>query len=853
MRKFKMTTNKIYGVKRAFGNGLVSARTRTLLLACILPVSTLLYAASATPAQRASSKNGHAGLNKGAAGATTAGASNLNGQAGFAHDVLPMLQKYCVSCHTGKSAQAGIDLAHYKNVDGVLKDRDNWDRVAQAIGSSHMPPTGLPAPTKAQRDTLVNWVQATTSAADCKLNDPGHVTLRRLNRAEYNNTVRDLCGVDVHPADAFPNDDVGYGFDNIGDVLSISPLLMEKYVNAAEQVAHAAFENPDNFIKPESFTSTRLNYINQSSNVGDHASLYTTNSEAGADYVFPKNGDYMLRAVAWQDKAGPEAAKMELRLDGKPLTKFDVPNGARDPKPYQMRVTVPAGQHRLSAVFLNDFYDSSDPNNKRKGNRDRNLNVKALEIVGPLHGEDSDSPLAKQLGQFDPNDNTRIPVARKFLTDFTRRAYRRPVTQEEVDSLLRYVELAHKQNEPFQKGIEYAMTAAMCSPNFLFRVETTSAAPKAAGKSAARTVKSSGKSHLKTAGLTTTTDGASAKYLLGDYALASRLSYFLWSSMPDDELMALAAKGKLQDNAILAAQVKRMLKDSRSRALSDNFAGQWLQLRNLNNLTPDTARFPDFNDGLRRAMKMETELFFQSIVGEDRSVLDFLDAKYTFLNEQLAKHYGIDDVKGGNFRKVTLAGNQRGGILTQASLLTVTSNPTRTSPVKRGKWVMENLLGTPLPPAPPNVPALSDDKKGPLVGTLRQRMEQHRANPACASCHARMDPIGFGLENFDAVGGWRTKDGETSVDASGVLPDGAKFNGPSELKQILLSKKTEFVRCLATKLMTYALGRGVERTDKCKIDTIVETDAKNGYKFSALVTAIVLSDPFRKQRGDGGI
>ena len=847
MRHFKMTTKNTFGVKRAFSNSLVSARTRTLLLACILPVSTLLYAAAAPPASNAKAKNGHAALSN-----TSVNAPALNGQAGFAHDVLPMMQKYCVSCHTGKTASAGIDLAHYKNVEMVLKDRDNWDRVAQAVSSSHMPPPNLPAPTKSQRDTLVNWVQATTSASDCKLNDPGHVTLRRLNRAEYNNTVRDLCGVDVHPADAFPNDDTGYGFDNIGDVLSISPLLMEKYVNAAEQVAHAAFQNPDNFIKPESFTSTRLNYISQSSNLGDHASLYTTNSEAGADYNFPKNGDYMLRAIAWQEKAGPDNAKMQLRLDGKPVADMDVNASARDPKPYQTRVTVPAGQHRFSVVFLNDFYDSSDPNNRRKGNRDRNLDVKALEIVGPLHNEDSEAPLAKQLGDPDPGDATRTSVARKFLMNFTRRAYRRPVTKEEVDALLRYVELAHKQNEPFQKGIEYAMTAALCSPNFLFRVETTSAM-KATGASTTRTAKSSGKSHVKTAGLTNAPEGASARYLIGDFALASRLSYFLWSSMPDEELMTLAAKGKLQDNTVMAAQVKRMLKDPRARSLSDNFAGQWLQLRNLNNITPDTSRFPGFNDGLRRAMKMETELFFQSIVGEDRSVLDFLDAKYTFLNEQLAKHYGIDGVQGGNFRKVVLEGNQRGGILTQASLLTVTSNPTRTSPVKRGKWVMENLLGTPLPPAPPNVPALSDDKKGPLVGTLRQRMEQHRANPACASCHARMDPIGFGLENFDAVGGWRTKDGETSVDASGVLPDGAKFNGPSELKNILLAKKSEFTRCLATKLMTFALGRGVERTDKCKIDNIVETTAKNGYKFSALVTAIVQSDPFRKQRGDGGI
>ena len=411
------------------------------------------------------------------------------------------------------------------------------------------------------------------------------------------------------------------------------------------------------------------------------------------------------------------------------------------------------------------------------------------------------------------------------------------------------MDLAQSQGQTFQQGIEYAMTAAMCSPKFLFRIETdVPGVPQPIKTTVKATAKTTGKAGVKTAALKANTN----KYYLNGYALASRLSYFLWSSMPDEELFDLAAKGRLQDPNVLAAQAKRMLKDPRARALSDNFAGQWLQLRSLDSATPDPKRFTDFDDGLRQAMKTETELFFQNIVREDRSVLEFLDARYTFLNEQLAKHYGIDGVQGSDFRRVTLTGDQRGGILTQASLLTVTSNPTRTSPVKRGKWVMENLLGTPLPPAPPGVPPLADDNKGPLVGTLRQRMEQHRANPACATCHARMDPIGFGLENFDAVGRWRTVDGDTPVDPSGVLPDGSKFSGPAQLKQVLMRKQNLFVHCLADKLMTYALGRGLERTDRCNLDSIVSSTQKDGDRFSALVAAIVQSDPFREQRKDKG-
>lgn len=662
----------------------------------------------------------------------------------------------------------------------------------------------------------------------------GSMRLRRLSRAEYNNTVRDLCGVDIHPADNFPNDDVGYGFDNISSVLSLSPLLLEKYLAAAEQIAHAAFQSPDDLLPPVRFPSAQLIYLHkserQNSFAGDHASLYATDSEVGVDYYFPQTRHYALRALAWQDRAGNEAARMQFKLDGKPLSTVDVPNEALDLRPYEIRVPVSAGMHRFSAVFVNDFFDGTDPDNRQKTNRDRNLNVEALEIIGPLQGAGAQSVLIKQLDAGEPDGAHQIPVARRFLADFARRAYRRPVNKEEVESLLRYVCLALQRGETFHKGIEYAVTATLCSPNFLFRVERASPVSAVTSPTSVRPA-----------------GGRIAHSFVDDYGLASRLSYFLWSSMPDEELFGLAARSRLRDPRTLAIQARRMLRDPRAAALSENFAGQWLQLRTLATVSPDPVRFPDFNEELRNAMRKETELFFRSIVAEDSSVLAYLNAPFTFLNEPLAKHYGIPGVEGKTFRRVRLTGDQRGGLLSQASLLTITSNPTRTSPTRRGRWVVENLLGTPLPPALPNVPPLPDDKKAPLTGTLRQRMEQHRADPACAGCHAQMDPIGFGLENYDAVGRWRNRDGDLPIDASGILPDGSKFVGPAQLKKVLLRQKTEFVHCLCQKLLTYALGRGMESDDQKAIDAIVRKSATDGYKFSALITAIVESELFRIQ------
>jgi hypothetical protein len=593
----------------------------------------------------------------------------------FAKQVVPILDQYCNRCHSGAKPRGGIALDRYKDDAAALKDLGVWDRVAQRLRAHEMPPAKRPQPKQTEADQITSWVDGILGTTDCvRIKNPGRVTLRRLNRTEYNNTIRDLVGVNFRPADDFPADDVGYGFDNIGDVLSLPPLLLEKYLAAAEKIVTAALDKPE--------TRARILFIK-------------------------------------------------------------------------------------------------------------------------------------------PTDKNKDECARKILERFARRAYRRPLATPEVERLAGFVKLAEAQGDSFEKGIELALEAILTSPHFLFRIERDPRRPK-----------------------------EQLDYQVNEYELATRLSYFLWSTMPDAELFSLAEQGALRKN--LVTQVRRMLRDFKAHALVENFAGQWLQLRNLKNVTPDPDLFPKFDEALRAAMLGETERFFESIVAEDRSVLDFLDADFTFLNERLARHYGIVGIKGDQFQRVSLKGGPRGGIVTQASILTITSNPTRTSPVKRGKWILENILGTPPPPPPPGAGELSEDKKVVLSGSLRKRMEQHRANPNCATCHQRMDPLGFGLENFDAVGGWRDRDGEFPIDASGVLPDGKSFQGPTELKAILKGKHEAFCRCLTERLVTYALGRGLEAYDKCALDEITKGAARNGYRFSSLVIEIVKSDPFQKRRGRRG-
>ncbi len=722
----------------------------------------------------------------------------------------PFIDKYCGSCHYSKDPSGGISLAGIKTTEQLLKVRNTWERVGKAISTKHMPPDGMPQPSEAQRQNIVSWIEQTISA-DCKLPDPGRVTLRRLNREEYNNTVRDLLGVKIRPADDFPSDDVGNGFDNIGDVLSVSPLLVEKYMSAAELVSEAAIEVPVNFKQKVEGENFKADHGGEGSG---NEFLLNTEGTATAEFNVPKPGKYKVRIQAYGQQAGPDPVKVKVAHESEVLGTYDLKQVKRDPWTQDYEVRMAGAKNHISISFLNDFYDAKLP----KGKQDRNLVIQSVIVTGPIDGQGDHSASYRKVIPFDPTPDKREASAKQFLRAFATRAFRRPATEEDVERLMRVYKLGEKTPLPFERGMQLAIQAALVSPHFLYRIET---------------------------------DSTGIRPLTG-YEVASRLSYFLWSSMPDDQLFDLAKKGKLSDNKVLTAQVQRMIMDPRSSALTDNFAGQWLQLRTLPNHSPDPQKFPNYSEGLRDAMIQETKQFFTSVLRENRSVIDFLDGKYTYVNEVLAKHYGIQGVTGPEFRKVALSDPNRGGILTQASILTLTSNPTRTSPVKRGKWVMEQILGTPPPPPPPGVPDLKEGNSTDLVAsTVRQRLEEHRKNPMCASCHKRMDPIGFGLENFDPVGGWRAKDGTAPIDASGTLPGNITFNGPQGLRKYLLGSKQQFVHTLAEKMLTYAIGRGVDSRDKCSVDDIVKATTQDGFKFGSMVKAIALSDPFRKRTGEG--
>ncbi len=733
----------------------------------------------------------------------------------FRSKVQPLLQKYCMECHRGEKAKGGLPLDVYVSEEHARKDRKNWQAIQHVLAAGDMPPKNKPQPTPQERQFLIEWIENTLTKVDCSgPRDPGRVTLRRLNRAEYNNTIRDLCGVDIKPADDFPSDDVGYGFDNIGDVLSFQPILMEKYLAAAEKVLNAALALPE-VPKPskQTYRPQNINTIPRSAKSREPVRIVFT-SEGSAfleRFNFPAEGEYIIRFRGWGTNPGGEFPIVAVRIDGRDAAQHTVDAPQGKAKVYESRVKVAAGERRVAIAFTNGF---TDPNTKAQ----RQFGLELLEIDGPYNVvPPPEPPSVKLLLVARPTSAADArAAAEKVLTNFARRAFRRPVTPEEVQRLLHLYDVASQQGEPFVQALKLPMKAVLVSPHFLFRIEQDPPTP----------------------------DGVRT---LNDFEFATRLSYFLWSSMPDEELFQLAERGVLRQPQVLQAQLRRMLQDPKAKALAENFAGQWLQLRNLQTLQPDKGLFPAWDENLRQAMIREAELYFEYIVKNDRSIIEFLDSNYTFVNGRLARHYGIPNVYGLEFVKVTLPDNRRGGVITMGSTLTVTSNPTRTSPVKRGKWILENILGTPPPPPAPDAPELPP--VGQLKGTLRQQMEQHRQNPSCAVCHAKLDPLGFGLENFDAIGAWRTHDNKQPVDASGELPGGEKFNGPAELRQILLQKSDQFRRCFVEKLLTYALGRGLEYYDRCAVDDIVAAAKANNDRFSAIVLAIVQSDPFQKRKG----
>ncbi|MDA1055076.1 MAG: DUF1592 domain-containing protein [Planctomycetota bacterium] len=774
----------------------------------------------------------------------------------FARGGRPFLEKYCVACHSGDEPKAELPLDVFRDSASLVRQRKVWDNVLRMIAAGEMPPKDRPRPTVGEAEAFTTHVKAVFDDADRLAQpDPGRVTMRRLNRTEYKNTVRDLLGVDFDPTEGFPADDVGHGFDNIGDVLTLSPLLMERYLDAAETIASRVIvvdpPKPSRrylagrFLQPNNAETSQASFrkMDPLASEAAHSGPFTA---PGGYLKFSADADLIYRATLYAETTREVPVQVALFIDGP---------GIEPSSPEEIAALMGTDAPRWKSIKILKTFGIAARDDKNPQeievpvNRIGNINNAGIALVKPGPGEEpaklyiqhlwSEGPLetrpASQLMILACSpDQSPAEQTREVLTRLLRSAYRRPATDEELQRMTKLVEDVQAGGAKWEAGIQRAIQVLLCSPKFLFRVELDDRpqSPEAAP--------------------------------LDEFQLASRLSYFLWSTMPDDELFALAEKQQLTAN--LDAQVRRMLVDQKSSEFVKNFALQWLQVQRLERFTPDAALFPAFNDSLRSAMLKETELFFESIMREDRSILDLLDADYTFLNEPLARHYGIADtsgnrlgqkaeqpdgkpIKGEAFQRVALQGRSRGGLLTQASVLTVTSNPTRTSPVKRGRWVLEQILGEPPPSPPPDVPELPSDEKAIAGGSLRQRLEAHRQNPSCANCHAKMDPIGFALENFDAIGAFRTKDGEFDVDPSGEFSDGTRFSGPEELKSIIKEKKELFARCLAEKMLTYALGRGIEYYDRPTVERVVTQLEMGDYKFSSLVSEIVKSDAFRQRRG----
>lgn len=641
--------------------------------------------------------------------------------------------------------------------------------------------------------------------------EPSSVTLHRLNRAEYNNTVRDLTGLDLSPADDFPADDYGYGFDNIADVLSVSPLLVEKLDAAAEAIVDELLYLP--LAEPQVATFEAEDVGSAVGAANGEGWLLWSNGELSAVTTLPAAGAYVFRVRAWAQQAGDETARMEVRADGQVLATFDVTavNGAW--QVYELSAERPAGATTLAVAFVNDFYDQA-------AGADRNLYVDWFEVEGPTDAT-GEVPAARQRVMIcDPAAVGEETCARQIFAAFGARAWRRPLIPEELDRLVGFLGVAAAEGDGFEQGVRLGLQALLLSPHFLYRVELDD--DVAPGEVRA----------------------------LDAYELASRLSYFLWSSMPDDELFARAADGTLLDPEVIEAQVRRMIADEKAQALVENFAGQWLFTRGVDDAFPDPVIFPMFDDELRAAMRQETGLVFQELLQGDRSFLDFLDADFTYVNERLAAHYGIEGVTGAEMRRVDLSGHpERGGFLTHGSFLTMTSHPTRTSPVKRGKLVLEQLLCIAPPPPPPGVEGLEEEVDP--TASLRERFEQHRADPACASCHQLMDPIGFALEHFDGVGAWRETDSGFDIDASGLYMGSTPFDGHAELAT-LIKGDPMFPDCMTRKTLTYALGRGLVADDNCAVSNLVEELEEADYRLADLFVAIAKSEPFRMRRREGG-
>ncbi|MEY2407424.1 MAG: hypothetical protein QOF48_94 [Verrucomicrobiota bacterium] len=743
-----------------------------------------------------------------------------------------VVSRYCVSCHDADANKGGLDLERISR-DGVTSHSDEWEKVIRKMRARQMPPVGKERPGDKIYDETVAGLSSTLDRAAVKNPNPGRTeTFRRLNRTEYQNAIRDLLALDIDAAALLPRDDASHGFDNV-TVGELSPTLLNRYISAAEKISRLAVGAP--WRKPGGDTYRPRPDLTQEENV--EGLPPGTRGGTLVNHTFPRDGDYEIQIRLTRDRNEEveglrEPHEVVVLVDRQQVQSFTVAppkdrNFEKVDAHLKVRVPMTAGPHQVGVTFLKN--SSSLLENRRQPYLARyNMHrhprltpaIYQVSVNGPYDSKKAgDSPSRRQIFVCYPTGpEEEDACAGKILSALTRRAYRRPVTDADLEKPMGFYRGA-KAEHGFEAGIEAALNDVLINPEFLFRIER------------------------EPAGVT-----PGAAYRLGDVALASRLSFFLWSSIPDDELLTTAERGELHKPRVLEKQLRRMLADFRAKNLAQNFAEQWLHLRNLESITPDLRLFPEFDDNLRQAFRRETELHFETMLREDRSVLDLLKADYTFLNERLAKHYGIPNVYGSQFRRVTLDKNsERGGLLRQGGVLTVTSYATRTSPVIRGNWILGNLLGTPPPPPPPNVPNLKENTVSESL-PMRARLAEHRANAACASCHSLMDPVGFALENFDATGRWRTLEDGQPIDASGGLPDGSQFMGVAGLEAGLLKQSDLFVSTLTEKLLTFALGRGIEPSDAPAIRKIVRNARANDHRFSSVILGVVNSTPFTMRK-----
>ena len=749
-----------------------------------------------------------------------------------------VVTRYCITCHNDRTKTGELTLEHADLAD-VPKSAELWEKAIRKIRAGQMPPAGMPRPDAAALEGFVSYLETSIDRAADANPRPGRTALHRLNRAEYANAIRDLLALEIDSTALLPPDDESSGFDNIADVLTVSPSLMERYLSASWNISRMALGNLK--IQPSMVTHRVRPDLSQD----QHIEGLPPGTRGGmlVEHTFPVDAEYVIKLRMWRNtfdlmRGMEDPHDIEIAMDGKRLTVVTVGGredfgtmaenpgtfGAELDRKLTVRLPVKAGTHTLWATtvlksqaprddlikpFIRTTVDGLDIMG--------DPSVDRITVEGPFAATSpGDTPSRRKILSCKPAAAAQEQAcARQILTSLARQAYRKPVDRATTNVLMDFYARGRKTGGTFERGIESALQFVLASPEFLFRIEPDPA---------------------------TTPKGI---YQLGDVALASRLSFFLWSSLPDETLITLAAQGKLRQPAVFEQQVRRMLADPRSKTLVDNFAEQWLHLRNLKNSNPDLGAFPDFDDNLRQAMKEETELFFNSIMREDRSVMDLLNADYTFVNERLARHYGMPNIYGSRFRRVQVPSETRRGLLGQASILTVTSYPNRTSPVERGKWILTNLLGVPPQPPPPNVPTLPEAGADGKVLSLRERMEKHRANPVCAGCHRSMDPIGFAMENFDGIGRWRVKEDQQPIDATGTLFTGAKIDGISGLRREIAAHPEVFVGVLTERMLTYALGRGLESYDMPAVRKIVHDARATNYRFSAIVLGVTRSVPFQ--------